>query len=57
VKRGQKRKEASCSRRLKEAEKEDEGKKLVPLLKEHEELAKRERDLQKIASVKDRGEV
>jgi DNA primase len=34
-------------KKIKEAEKEDEGKKLVPLLKEHEELAKRERDLQK----------
>ena len=34
-------------KKIKEAEKQDEGKKLVPLLKEHEELAKRERDLQK----------
>jgi hypothetical protein len=34
-------------KKIKEAEKQDGGKKLVPLLKEHEELAKRERDLQK----------
>jgi DNA primase len=34
-------------KKIKEAEKQDEGKKLVPLLKEHEELAKRERGLPK----------
>ncbi|MGZ3604545.1 MAG: DNA primase [Thermodesulfobacteriota bacterium] len=32
-------------KRIKEAEKQDEEKRLVPLLKEHEELAKRERGL------------
>ena len=34
-------------KRIKEAEKQQEGKKLVPLLKERQELAKRERGLQK----------
>ena len=34
-------------KRIKEAEKQQEGKRLVPLLKEHQELAKKERGLQK----------
>jgi DNA primase len=34
-------------KKIKEAEKQPEGKKLVPLLKEHQELAKKERGLQK----------
>jgi hypothetical protein len=34
-------------KRIKEAEKQQEDKRLVPLLKEHQELAKRERGLQK----------
>jgi DNA primase len=34
-------------RRIKEAEKQQEERSLVPLLKEHQELAKREKDLQK----------
>ena len=34
-------------KRIKEAEKQPEGKRLVPLLKEHQELAKKERGLQK----------
>jgi DNA primase len=34
-------------KRIKEAEKQQEGKGLIPLLKEHQELAKREKGLQK----------
>jgi DNA primase len=34
-------------KKIKEAEKQPEGKRLVPLLKEHQELAKKERGLQK----------
>ena len=34
-------------KRIKEAEKQKEEERLAPLLKEHEELAKRERGLQK----------
>jgi DNA primase len=34
-------------KKIKEAEKQPEGKRLVPLLKEHQELAKKERSLQK----------
>jgi len=34
-------------KRIKEAEKQQEGERLVPLLKEHQELAKKERGLQK----------
>jgi len=34
-------------KRIKEAEKQEEEKRLAPLLKEHEELAKRERGFQK----------
>jgi len=34
-------------KRIKEAEKQEEGRRVAPLLKEHEELAKRERGLQK----------
>jgi DNA primase len=34
-------------KRIKEAEKQPEGKRLVPLLREHQELAKREKGLQK----------
>lgn len=34
-------------RRIKEAEKQQEERRLVPLLKEHQELAKREKNLQK----------
>ena len=42
-----KKEKAELLRRIKEAEKEQEGRRLVPLLKEHQELAKREKDLQK----------
>ncbi|HXX33305.1 MAG TPA: DNA primase [Thermodesulfobacteriota bacterium] len=42
-----KKEKAALLRRIKEAEKEREGRRLVPLLKEHQELAKREKDLHK----------
>jgi DNA primase len=42
-----KREKGELLKRIKEAEKEQEGKKLVPLLKERQELVKRERGLQK----------
>ncbi len=42
-----KKEKAELLGRIKEAEKEQEGRRLVPLLKEHQELAKREKDLQK----------
>ncbi len=42
-----KREKGELLKRIKEAEKQEEGKRLAPLLKEHEELAKRERGVQK----------
>jgi len=38
---------AELLKRIKEAEKEQEGRRLAPLLKEHQEMVKREKDLQK----------
>jgi hypothetical protein len=42
-----KREKGELLKRIKEAEKEQEGRRLVPLLKDHQELAKREKDLRK----------
>jgi hypothetical protein len=42
-----KREKGELLKKIKEAEKQQEEKGLVPLLKEHQELAKRERSLQK----------
>jgi DNA primase len=42
-----KREKGELLKRIKEAEKQQEGKRLVPLLKERQELAKREKGLQK----------